>query len=190
MRMGCGQSISESSNREYEVALAKMIFDKKSGREQMKRGEREEVELELLLWNKNQGGYLQGEEALSQREEGKGKGDDSVLQQKEVTLHDSHPLSNPQSVTSSFPTSGLDDSLHKESKSIVLHPNVKTPGAQGSIGTNERHNVNHEIRDKNENIFSSRKKTEIDKSLVMQYLGEKSCVDSKFVISVFDFGGQ
>lgn len=31
---------------------------------------------------------------------------------------------------------------------------------------------------------------DIDTSLVMKYLGEKSQVDSKFILSVFDFGGQ
>eukprot|EP01040_Poterioochromonas_malhamensis_P013083 gene13083-biopygen2861 len=100
----------EVQQKLYEVALAKMVFDKKTGREQLKRGEseieREEVELELLLWKENQGGYLQGEDVLNKREEGK-----------------------------------------------VM-------------------------------------RAEIDKSLVMQYLGEKSCVDSKFLVSVFDFGGQ
>lgn len=182
----------EKQQKEYEVALAKMIFDKKTGREQMKRGEREEVELELLLGNKNQGGYLQGEEALSTREEGKGKGDDSVLKQKKVTLHDPHPLSKSQSelVPSSSPSSVLVESLQKGSKSIFSSTNAKTSVVQDTVNTKDSHNVNHEVKEKDENVDSPVKKAEIDKSLVMQYLGEKSCVDSKFLISVFDFGGQ
>jgi GTPase SAR1 family protein len=32
--------------------------------------------------------------------------------------------------------------------------------------------------------------SEVDSSLVMRYFGEQSTVDSKFVISIFDFGGQ
>ena len=171
----------EKQQKEYEVALAKMIFDKKTGREQMKRGEGEEVELELLLCNKNQGGYLQGEEAFSEREEGQSKGDDSVLKQKNVTLHEPHPISKPQSelVPSVSPSSYLAES---GSKSIVSNPSAKTSVLQDTVYTH------HAVKEKD--VDSPVKKAEIDKSLVMQYLGEKSCVDSKFVISVFDFGGQ
>eukprot|EP01040_Poterioochromonas_malhamensis_P014731 gene14731-16351_t len=129
------------------------------------------------MGNKNAGGYLQDVEAFGKRGEGKGKGDDSVLKRKEVTSRDPHPISKPQNklVPSSSQSSVLAESFQKESKSNVSNPNAETSIPHGTISTH------HAVKE-NE-VDSPVKKAEIDKSLVMQYLGEKSCVDSKFVIS-------
>eukprot|EP01040_Poterioochromonas_malhamensis_P010380 gene10380-11296_t len=124
------------------------------------------------MGNKNAGGYLQDVEAFGKRDEGKGKVDDSVLKRKEVTSHDPHPISKPQSklVPSSSQSSVLAESFQKESKSNVSNPNAETSIPHGTISTH------HAVKE-NE-VDSPVKKAEIDKSLVMQYLGEKSCVDS------------
>ncbi len=56
-----------------------------------------------------------------------------------------------------------------------------------------KHNSVEEKPNKSKKSDGSSKvdiKTEVDHSLVMQYLGDQTRVDSKFTISVFDFGGQ
>eukprot|EP01040_Poterioochromonas_malhamensis_P014390 gene14390-15923_t len=86
---------------------------------------------------------------------------------------DSPLLSKPpsklgSSLSSLSSSPDLTDSVHKEFKSIEGSP------LQNTVFTEE--SGTHDVKEKD--VDSTLKKAEIDKSLVTQYLGEKSCVDS------------
>jgi hypothetical protein len=63
---------------------------------------------------------------------------------------------------------------------------LKDRGSVGFFGRLFRRNV----KQNNDNDTDPNGTVDMDSSVVMKYLGERAKMDSKFVISVFDFGGQ
>jgi GTPase SAR1 family protein len=132
---------NQKNVKEVETAVARMIFDQKSGKTANKKSE-DQFEEDSKRPN---GGYLHETSTASQR----------VQISKEI-------IQSPQDVS-------------KDRSSVGIFRRL--------FGRKTKPKEPSEVTDVKPPI-------ETDSSVVMKYLGERAKMNSKFTISVFDFGGQ
>ena len=155
----------QKQSKEFEQALASMVFDSKTGKVKQQGG-RGLIDVDELA-KKLKGGYMEGENKGLVAENGEGNSKPSERRDAEAVARGA----------------GLNAARRK------------------SHNDEKHESGDHDDHDTNDLLPQSTNKEkradtnqqgpgEIDTSLVMRYLGEQSRIESKFLISVFDFGGQ
>jgi GTPase SAR1 family protein len=166
----------QKKSKEYETAVASMIFDQKNGK--MNSNGISGADVDEMM-KKLKGGYMEGENP-----HGTGISLSASELKESMTNHGEH-TSVPQGTALNAArnlTSGLQDALREKLQS----KNATT----GSNGTDNADGYKLQANSGKSAVLPPQSSPEIDTSLVMKYLGEQSAIESKFVISVFDFGGQ
>jgi GTPase SAR1 family protein len=165
--------------KELERAVASMIFDQKTGKMKINAGNNntmkntEDVD-EMIKTLK--GGYLEGDSHGIELNETK----EQLVKEEEID----DAISRGPALNA---VRNLNEKSSKESNQPELKRDIK--GEESSFHSSAKEG-------KVENLSSATAvavvphSSEIDTSLVMKYLGEQSQSESKFIISVFDFGGQ
>jgi GTPase SAR1 family protein len=161
----------QKKSKEYETAVASLVLDQKNKR-QPTDGKDTTTDVDEIT-KSLQGGYLEGESRHNDK------------------------VNETMSPVPSSP--------HLEDTKVIYEDVVSNDSSTAVPNRSEREVPLDEVectRDEqppkefSQEIEPARKEeefvgpSEIDTSLVMKYLGEQSNIDSKFIISVFDFGGQ
>lgn len=151
----------QKKTKDLETAVASMIHQQKTKRSSTVVNDTALDKEESLL----KGGYIEGE--------------DHSLQEGDLAMPQGTALHAVRSLT---------PKMEKQNDELAekVRENLPTFSAATTTKRNEVPEVQVRDVEKKEDPFS----TEFDSSLVMKYLGEQSQLESKFVISVFDFGGQ
>jgi GTPase SAR1 family protein len=159
---------NQKKSKELESALASMIFDQKVSKPLNP--------IKTISWDIDQkpqklkGSSMEGENC----EVSSPESESSVM----ITKFEKIPNDNAAiAQTSDSPAA----------KTFILNKAQNSTPVTISH-TREKESIETTI-DKFFNHFPPQSK-EIDSSLVMKYLGERSMIESKFIVSVFDFGGQ
>lgn len=157
----------QKQSKELELALASMMFDTKTGKANKGGGKKGSVDVDEMA-KKVKGGYEEGGSTIngtvmnSEQSHTQERTAENVSVPRGKGLNAARNLSQEEDSQLSSSTKALKTEVMNEKKD--KSGSVDNPAAQGS--------------------------EDIDTSLVMKYLGEQSRLDSKFIISVFDFGGQ
>jgi GTPase SAR1 family protein len=159
----------QKKSKEYETAVASLVLDQKNKR-QPKEGKNftdvDEMTKEL------KGGYLEDES----RHNGK----------VNETMSPVPPSGHLEGVTA------MNDAVFNHSSTPVPNRSEREIPLEEVEGTRDEQppqELSQEIQPVRK-VQEIAAPSEIDTSLVMKYLGEQTNIDSKFIISVFDFGGQ
>jgi GTPase SAR1 family protein len=167
----------QKKSKEYETAVASMIFDQKTGKMYNNNGNgRTGADVDEMA-KKLKGGYMEGENP-----HGTGISLSAAELKENMTNHGEYtavPQGTAIHAARNLNSQGLQDALREKQQS----KNATNDGK----ATNNTDGHKPQANSGKSAVLPS---PEIDTSLVMKYLGEQSAIESKFVISVFDFGGQ
>jgi GTPase SAR1 family protein len=172
----------QKKSKEYETAVASMIFDQKTGKMNNNNNNSTGTtgaDVDEMA-KKLKGGYMEGEHhrGLSSMEFIEG---DENLEQEYSSLPQGTALNAVRNLT---PQPSKDTLLDKTTKTTLegVESSSQPVKAEQDKGKT--------VEKPTAAVLPPQSSPEIDTSLVMKYLGEQSAIESKFVISVFDFGGQ
>jgi GTPase SAR1 family protein len=156
----------QKKSKEYETAVASLVLDQKNKRQPTDGRDTTDVD---EMTKSLQGGYLEGESHSNQK---------SASQ-----------LEMARSPSSSHV--GSDVLAYNDELNCLTPTGESRVTKDCKLPANDYNGFNKEelsVQERKDDTVNA--PSEIDTSLVMKYLGEQSNIDSKFIISVFDFGGQ
>jgi GTPase SAR1 family protein len=151
--------------KELEGALASMIFDQKTNKIKNYHNKKMTAEDVDGMIKRLKGGYLEGETH-------------GITEMR-------HELNTGNEAVATGRLPALNSVRNRNEQGLNGLTEKKDIQRQGSFSHDSQ--TRGKVEDNHSVIPPS---SEIDTSLVMRYLGEQSKIESKFIISVFDFGGQ
>jgi hypothetical protein len=159
--------------KELERAVAAMIFDQKSGKMKKEKVSNPVRENEVDDMAKNlKGGYREGEYEIPRSI----KEQENFEQRDEISSSISRgPALNAARRLNDRKPNDSNEEKHRNEQ----EQNTSSSATAATLPT--------AVETAHSSIAPQ---SEIDSSLVMKYLGEQSKIESKFIVSVFDFGGQ
>jgi GTPase SAR1 family protein len=171
--IGWGELKDHKKAKELERAVAAMIFDQKSGNMKKEKVSNAARENEVDEMAKNlKGGYREGEyeipKTVKERENMEPSENISSSVSRGPALNAARSLNDKKPNDSNEEKHRNELEQNSSSCVTAITPTTVVEAVSSSIAP----------------------QSEIDSSLVMKYLGEQSKIESKFVVSVFDFGGQ
>jgi GTPase SAR1 family protein len=167
--LGWKELKNQKKSRELESAVASMIFDQKAGKvRHSTKNLSQDIDQSM---GKSKGGYMEGKNYDVSPPE-------TEIKEMMVSQDEKIPQGGAVNVARA---------LNSQAKDSILSESQHGPQKEETpIQTTEGESV-----EKTDGKCDFRSQsTEIDSSLVMKYLGEQSMKESKYIISVFDFGGQ